>query len=182
MAGIDVGGSHGRRALDHTIPLIPFIDFLLCLVAFLLVTAVWSQMARLSASAMVPGKESTVAPPAAPELHVRVGERAFELEWRQGETMIAKSSLERRVAPLGAVAAAHEDARFPELAARIAEEWQRHGQHRAPSDARRDVAVVHAPNLLPYGELAAVLDALHAPKRAYANEQVSAFGVSFAMN
>lgn len=31
---------------NHEIPLIPFIDFLLCLVAFLLVTAVWSQMAR----------------------------------------------------------------------------------------------------------------------------------------
>ena len=36
MAGIDVGGGHGgKRATNHEIPLIPFIDFLLCLVAFL---------------------------------------------------------------------------------------------------------------------------------------------------
>jgi len=56
MAGIDVGGGHGgKRATNHEIPLIPFIDFLLCLVAFLLVTAVWSQMARINADARVPG-------------------------------------------------------------------------------------------------------------------------------
>jgi len=49
MAGIDTGGGHGgKRATNHEIPLIPFIDFLLCLVAFLLVTAVWSQMARIT--------------------------------------------------------------------------------------------------------------------------------------
>ncbi|MET0790362.1 MAG: biopolymer transporter ExbD, partial [Polyangiaceae bacterium] len=56
MAGIDTGGGHGgKRATNHEIPLIPFIDFLLCLVAFLLVTAVWSQMARINADARVPG-------------------------------------------------------------------------------------------------------------------------------
>ncbi len=56
MAGIDVGGGHGgKRATNHEHPLIPFIDFLLCLVAFLLVTAVWSQMARINADARVPG-------------------------------------------------------------------------------------------------------------------------------
>ncbi len=55
MAGIDVGGHGGKRTTNHDIPLIPFIDFLLCLVAFLLVTAVWSQMARLNADARVPG-------------------------------------------------------------------------------------------------------------------------------
>ena len=55
MAGIDVGGHGGKRATNHEIPLIPFIDFLLCLVAFLLVTAVWSQMARINADARVPG-------------------------------------------------------------------------------------------------------------------------------
>ena len=54
MAGIDVGGGGGKRPTNHEIPLIPFIDFLLCLVAFLLVTAVWSQMARINADARVP--------------------------------------------------------------------------------------------------------------------------------
>ena len=55
MAGIDVGGGHGRRSVNQELPLVPFIDFLLCLVMFLLVTAVWSQMARLNADAQVPG-------------------------------------------------------------------------------------------------------------------------------
>ena len=39
MAGIDTGGGgggHGKRATNHEIPLIPFIDFLLCIVLFLL--------------------------------------------------------------------------------------------------------------------------------------------------
>jgi len=57
MAGIDTGGGHGgKRSTNHEIPLIPFIDFLLCLVAFLLVTAVWSQMARINADARTKGK------------------------------------------------------------------------------------------------------------------------------
>jgi len=49
MAGIDVGGGHGgKRSVNQELPLVPFIDFILCLVMFLLVTAVWSQMARLT--------------------------------------------------------------------------------------------------------------------------------------
>ena len=69
MATLDVGSGHeGRRALDHQIPLIPFIDCLLCLVAFLLVTAVWSQMSRLQAHAQVPGTDVDGAPDAMREL------------------------------------------------------------------------------------------------------------------
>jgi hypothetical protein len=55
MATIDVGGRSSRRELNRELTLVPFIDFLLCIVAFLLVTAVWSQMARLEAQANVPG-------------------------------------------------------------------------------------------------------------------------------
>src|SRR6185295_16932138 len=41
MASISVGeGKSGRRALDHVLPLVPFIDFMVCLIAFLIVTAV----------------------------------------------------------------------------------------------------------------------------------------------
>ena len=38
MAGIDVGGGGhgGRRSVNQELPLIPFIDFLLCIVLFLL--------------------------------------------------------------------------------------------------------------------------------------------------
>src|SRR5882757_3289871 len=73
MAGIDVGGGHGRRSVNQELPLVPFIDFLLCLVMFLLVTAVWSQMSRLNADAQVPG-------PPNPEKDV---EKKIDEEWKQ---------------------------------------------------------------------------------------------------
>lgn len=51
MASISAGnGQSGKRALDHEIPLVPFIDLLLCCVMFLLVTAVWNQLASLPAT------------------------------------------------------------------------------------------------------------------------------------
>jgi biopolymer transport protein ExbD len=44
MAGISSGGgSGGRKRVDQEIPLIPFIDLLLCCVMFLLVTAIWNE-------------------------------------------------------------------------------------------------------------------------------------------
>lgn len=50
MASITVGGSHGgKRPIDADIPLVPFIDLLLCCVMFLLVTAVWSRLSQLEA-------------------------------------------------------------------------------------------------------------------------------------
>src|SRR5678816_4418937 len=50
MATIGTGPARGgRRELNQELALVPFIDFLLCLVAFLLVTAVWSQLARIRA-------------------------------------------------------------------------------------------------------------------------------------
>src|SRR5687767_10571792 len=108
MAGIDTGGdtSHGRRSVNQELPLIPFIDFLLCLVMFLLVTAVWSKMARLNADAMVPG-------PPNPEkeieekkkdktLHVEMrGERKFQLVWKEGTTVINTIDVPRKPVPIG---------------------------------------------------------------------------------
>ncbi len=48
MASIQTGsGRRRRKAVDVEIPLIPFIDLLLCCVMFLLVTAVWNQLARV---------------------------------------------------------------------------------------------------------------------------------------
>ncbi len=57
MAGISTGGGHGgKKSVDHEIPLIPFIDLLLCCVMFLLATAVWSQLARNNANQKTPGQ------------------------------------------------------------------------------------------------------------------------------
>lgn len=64
MGGISVGGgSSGKKAVDSEIPLIPFIDLLLCCVMFLLVTAVWNQLARIEANQQQPGQQAPDQPP-----------------------------------------------------------------------------------------------------------------------
>ena len=100
MAGIDVGGHGGKRASNHEIPLIPFIDFLLCLVMFLLVTAVWSHMARIEADAKVPGpprEDEQDEPPKDKELHVEMrGENNFQLVWKEGSQVLNTIDVERK--------------------------------------------------------------------------------------
>ncbi|MEM7137592.1 MAG: biopolymer transporter ExbD, partial [Myxococcota bacterium] len=57
-------GGSGKKAVNQEIPLIPFIDLLLCCVMFLLATAVWNQLAAMNANQQVPGQASTEdAPP-----------------------------------------------------------------------------------------------------------------------
>jgi biopolymer transport protein ExbD len=59
MATINVdSGRGGKKAVDSDIPLIPFIDLLLCCVMFLLVTAVWNQLASIDAAQNVPGQNT----------------------------------------------------------------------------------------------------------------------------
>ena len=55
MAGIATqGGGSKRSAVDHEIPLVPFIDLLLCCVMFLLATAVWTHLSSLEANQQIP--------------------------------------------------------------------------------------------------------------------------------
>jgi biopolymer transport protein ExbD len=71
MGGISVGGGHGgKKSVDSEIPLVPFIDLLLCCVMFLLVTAVWNQLARLDANQQQPGQNAPNEPP--PEEKIKV--------------------------------------------------------------------------------------------------------------
>jgi biopolymer transport protein ExbD len=65
MGGISAGGGGhgGKKSVDSEIPLVPFIDLLLCCVMFLLVTAVWNQLARLDANQQQPGQQAPNDPP-----------------------------------------------------------------------------------------------------------------------
>ncbi|MDD9941581.1 MAG: biopolymer transporter ExbD [Myxococcales bacterium] len=64
MGGISVGGGHGgKKAVDTEVALIPVIDLLLCCVMFLLVTAVWNQLARIDANQQQPGQNAPDQPP-----------------------------------------------------------------------------------------------------------------------
>ena len=74
MAGVSTGGGGhgGKKNVDQEIPLVPFIDLLLCCVMFLLVTAVWNQLARINANQQQPGQASTTPPDEPPPERVRL--------------------------------------------------------------------------------------------------------------
>ena len=54
---------HAKKSLDSEIPLVPFIDLLLCCIMFLLVTAVWNQLGRVEAQLNGPGQPEIGQPP-----------------------------------------------------------------------------------------------------------------------
>jgi biopolymer transport protein ExbD len=187
MAGIDVGGGHGgRRSLNQELPLVPFIDFLLCLVMFLLVTAVWSQMARLNADAQVPG-------PPNPEkdveeqkkdktLHVEMrGDKKFDLVWKEGTTVVNTIEVPKKQVVFG-----EDEYTYPDLAKKVDDEWKQNGSHRAPTDTKFDQAVLHTDNTTQFVDIVAVIDAIYTPKRQFKfgsqQQDVPAFNVTFSVN
>lgn len=189
MAGIDVGGGGhgGRRSVNQELPLIPFIDFLLCLVMFLLVTAVWSQMARLNADAQVPGppnpekdieeqkKEKT--------LHVEMrGDRKFDLVWKEGTTVVNTIEVEKKPVPIGT----DGEYQYPDLGKKIDDEWKQNGSHRADSDKKFDQAILHSDNTTPFQDIVAVIDAIYTPKRKFKVGaemlDIPSFNVTFSVN
>jgi biopolymer transport protein ExbD len=187
MAGIDVGGGHGgKRATNHEIPLIPFIDFLLCLVAFLLVTAVWSQMARINADARVPGPPKDEPPEEQKkekQLHVEMrGDKKFQLVWKEGNTVVNTIDIDKKQVPVGGKG----DYRYPDLAKKISDEWNTNGSHRAGTDNKLDQAVLHSDNSTPFSDVVAVIDAIYTPKRDFngggKTQKIPAFNVTFAVN
>ncbi len=187
MAGIDTGGGGhgGKRSVNMELPLIPFIDFLLCLVAFLLITAVWSQMARINADARVPGpprEEPIEKQEKEKQLHVEMrGERKFQLVWKEGSTVVNTIDVERKPVKV------NEDVKFPDLAKKISEEWTANGSHRAATSKKFDQAVLHTDNTTPFSDVIAVIDAIYTPQRDWTppggkTEKVPAFNVTFAVN
>jgi biopolymer transport protein ExbD len=181
MATIDLGSGGARRSVSHDLPLVPFIDFLLCIVAFLLVTAVWSRMARLDADALAPAEGPPLSVAAKePVLHIEPlsGDR-FRLSWKSGATVVSTETVASRP-----VVAADGTFRRPDLATALKRTFAQHGVHRGAGDPRRDRAVLHAPNDAPFSDVVAVLDAVHAPHRtvarAGAGARVPAFSIAFA--
>jgi biopolymer transport protein ExbD len=89
MGGVSVGGGGhgGKKNLDSEIPLVPFIDLLLCCVMFLLVTAVWNRLARLDANQQVPGQAAQQDQPQEEtiRLYLQVTQAGFTIASTAGE-------------------------------------------------------------------------------------------------
>jgi biopolymer transport protein ExbD len=124
MASIQVGGrASDKRPVDAEVPLIPFIDLLLCCIMFLLVTAVWNQLGELEANQQIEGAQadSLVAPPRHEELVLQLpadgawvlassyGDR-FEIPRDQPEELARRLQQRReRVPGRAAITVAPED-------------------------------------------------------------------------
>src|SRR6266540_4281564 len=60
---VESGNKGGKKPLDADLNLVPYIDLLTCMVAFLLITAVWTQLARLEVMQKGQGGETEGKPP-----------------------------------------------------------------------------------------------------------------------
>lgn len=83
MAGVstDSGAKGGRKSVDQQINMIPFIDLLVSLIAFLLMTAVWVQSGALAAQQPnnAPSDQVLAPPPPVDQLRVELAGGAFRV-------------------------------------------------------------------------------------------------------
>src|SRR5688572_7356170 len=99
---VSTGGGGGKKPLNADLNLVPYIDLLTCMVAFLLITAVWTQLARLSASQKGQGQAGEETPPEQQvNIVVVVNQEGFNLVVGQEQTPIAKRGEEYDFDKLG---------------------------------------------------------------------------------
>jgi biopolymer transport protein TolR len=111
---IQTGGGGGKKPLNADLNLVPYIDLLTCMVAFLLITAVWSQMARLEASQKGQGQAGEDTPPEQQvNIVVVVNQDGYNLVVGQEQTPIPKKGdgydVEKLATELKKVKDAHPD-------------------------------------------------------------------------
>ncbi len=184
---VESNGRGGRKSVDAEINMIPMIDLLMVTISFLLITAVWSHSARLSADAQVPGRPEVMFPPPAAERQLHIDMRSadkFVLTWKQAGATLTTTEIPRReVVSLNRGARV---VRYPELAARVASEWASAGAHRDEGDGAIDRAVLHTGNETSYATVVGAMDAAYQverPLRAGTKvARVPAFRVSLAVD
>jgi len=89
MGGVDLGTGGGgkRKSVDSEINMIPMIDLLMVTISFLLITAVWTHMARINADAQVPG-------PPRPDVEQEKMEK--NIERKEGKVKIDSREINRK--------------------------------------------------------------------------------------
>ncbi len=185
MGGVNVdsGGKGGRRSLDSELNLIPMIDLFVVCVLFLIMTAVWSQMARIEANAQVPGPPRTdeevekVEPEKMLTVEMKQDDR-FVLIWKSGATVHATSEVPRKGQPI--TLGGDTVMRYPDLATEIAKQWKEYGSHQNDNDRKVDQAIISVDNRAPFSDIIAVIDAIYTPKRTFKGAEVNAFNVTFS--
>ena len=85
-ASIEPQGKGGKRSLTADLNLVPYIDLLTCMVAFLLITAVWTQLAQLKISQRGPGGDEVDTPMA--KIAVVVGQDGINLVVNQDREIL----------------------------------------------------------------------------------------------
>jgi biopolymer transport protein ExbD len=185
MAGVNVEGHKGgRKQLDSEINMIPMIDLLMVTVSFLLLTAVWSQMGRVDASAQVPGPPQVVTDdPPKPERKIHVtfqGDEPFKVSIKEGEAVVDSFDVPRTAVHTGKKEAGMDQ--YPALTEALRKRFDASGVHKAPADQEMDVLVLHADDQSRYAEVVAVMDSIAAvTKKDRAGHDVAAYRVSFAV-
>ena len=99
---VDDGGKSGKKSVNADLNLVPYIDLLTCMVAFLLITAVWSQLARLEAHQKGQGQAGEETPPEVQvNIVVVVNQEGFNLVVGQEQTPIPKRGADYDFEKLG---------------------------------------------------------------------------------
>jgi biopolymer transport protein TolR len=76
--GVSLPGGGGKRGLDFEINLVPFIDLLSCLISFLLVTAVWTQLGKIDLNQPPPSQSDSETPPEQkPEARILIDTKGY---------------------------------------------------------------------------------------------------------
>ena len=91
-------GKGGKKALDGEINLVPFIDLLSCLISFLLISAVWTQVTSLRV--MQTGGLSTESEPPPPDettidVRVTLTDRGYILSLAGNPVEMPKANVEK---------------------------------------------------------------------------------------
>ena len=91
-ASIDTGGGD-KRSVDVAINIVPFIDVMSCLTAFLLFAATWLQIARIDVAPRGKTDHPIVNPPDVPQLAVLVADDTIYV----GATRLSGDDVTRRI-------------------------------------------------------------------------------------
>ena len=92
-------GKGKKKSLDSELNLVPFIDLLSCLISFLLITAVWTQITSLKVTqtgGLTPEQEKPEEEDKTIEVKVTLTDRGYILSLAGNQIEIAKAMVEKK--------------------------------------------------------------------------------------